>query len=876
MTDLLSSTRGPGVDSAERRPDWSWLPDAADAPTDADLARFREQAARLLADHGVSHGADDTEHGPSDWHLDPVPVIVHEHEWVTLEAALVQRAELLDAVLDDLYGPRLLLRDTLLPPELVLGHPGFLRAVHGLPAPGPRRLVLGATDLSRDPSGTWTSMLDLTQAPAGAGYAMEDRRVVARVLAGVYRQAPIQRIGPFFHALRLALADAAPAGIEEPRVVLLTAGPYSDTAFDQAYLASMLGLPMVEGSDLVVRDGRVWVQGVDGEEQVDVVLRRIDDDLCDPLELRSDSRLGVPGLVRALRAGTVGVVNPLGSSVLENAGLHAYLPRLARTVLGAELRLGSPTTFWCGEESARAHVLGRLDRLVLARTTPEHPPVLGWTLSRAEREVLADKISAHPELWVGQEPVGPVDPSLGSAQLRTFSVAHRGSYQVMRGGLARLTPAPVQPDITGTPRAVAKDVWVISSEPDSTPDAWVHGDPHTQRIPTGLSARTAENLFWMGRYAERAEGTVRMIRAAVDRWEDYHRAPRSPGGGALAVLLAALDAHEPRSWAGRGPGPAPVADRRDPAAREPGSHDPAPAPNPDLRTLLLERWRPGTVAWSVRRLAEASAAVRDQLSQDTWLPLASMERALADDDGSVTGAGSVTGTGRASARGAGTETAGLRPVLDRLLEALLAVAGIGAESMTLDTGWYFLDAGRRLERALDVVDSLDRTLTVRRTDDVDSLVVESVLLAHESILTYRRRNQSRASVATVLDLLLTDVTNPRSLAFQVARLRADLAAVPAPSEPVDQRDRLLQDVEDLLAELDTTALALASEDGRRERMADALESLRWRLRAAGDEIGRVHLAHPTPSRAFDEEWGSRATDHEAPEPGDDLQSGGTS
>lgn len=835
MTDLLSSPPLPGAEpSAGDGPDWSWLPDATSAPTDADIARYREQAARLLADHGVSHGSDDTQNGSRDWRLDPVPVVVHEQEWAALEAGLVQRAELLDAVLADLYGPQQLLRDDLLPPELVLGHPGFLRAAHGLPSPGARRLVLGATDLCRDPAGAWTVVADRTQAPTGAGYAMEDRRVVARVLAGVYRQAPIQRIGPFFHALRLALGDAAPQGVDEPRVVLLTSGPYSSTAFDQAYLASMLGLPMVEGSDLVVRDGRVWAQGVDGAEQVDVVLRRIDDDLCDPLELRADSRLGVPGLVRALRAGSVGVVNPLGTSVLESPGLLACLPQLARAVLGQDLLLGSPATYWCGEESARAHVLTRLDRLTLRPTTPNGAPVDGWLLGRAERDDLADQIRARPDLWVGQEPIGAIDPAVGSAQLRAFSVAHRGDYQVMRGGLARLMPGAAQPDAT-VPGHVAKDVWVVSSEPDTSPDSWVHGDAAPQRIPTGLSPRTAENLFWMGRYAERAEGTVRALRAAVDRWEDFHRAPGSVGGRALAVLLAALDADEPRAWLARASG------TRDP--------HPSPAATTDLRSQLLERWRPGTVAWSVRRLAEASAAVRDQLSQDTWLPLASMERALAD-------ASAEDRDRPGPARRGDPGATGMGPVLDRLLEALLAVAGISAESMVLDAGWRLLDAGRRTERALGVVDSLDRALTTRRADDVDSLVIESVLLAHESILTYRRRNQSRASVTTVLDLLLTDASNPRSLAFQLGRLREDLAAVPAAQESLDQCDRLLQDLADLLTELDTTAVALASEDGRRDRLADALESLRWRLRSVADEISRVYFAHPTPSRAFDEVWGA--------------------
>ncbi|MBB2923393.1 circularly permuted type 2 ATP-grasp protein [Cellulomonas cellasea] len=900
MTDLLSSVRAPAPDApdapgspdeagADRRPDWSWLPDAADAPTEADLARYRDATDRLLADHGVTYGgtppltadgaptAGAAEPEPRSWRLDPVPVIVDEHEWSVLERALVQRTELLDAVLQDVYGPRRLLGDGLLPPELVLAHPGYLRAVHGLRLPGPHELVLTATDVTRDASGAWTVVADRTQAPSGAGYAMEDRRVVAQVLAGVYRQASIQRIGPFFHALRLALAQVAPPGTESPRIVLLTAGPQSETAFDQAYLSSMLGLPLVEGSDLVVRDGRVWMRGLDELEPVDVVLRRVDADFCDPLELRSDSRLGVPGLVRALRAGTVSVVNPLGSSVLENPALHAYLPRLARTVLGTDLALRSPETFWCGDPVALRHVLAHLDELVLAPTYRgmRSGTVHGWTLGAAERAELAARIAADPLSWVGQEPVATAGAGTGAAAgaaagrpgsapaptaavLRTFAVARRGSYQVMSGGLARVflddadeRPAGSDAAHDAGPRAYAKDVWVLSSEPDAVRDPWLHAEQPAQRVLTGISPRTAENMFWMGRYAERAGDKVRVLRAVVDRWDDYHRSPRSAGGGALAALLAAVGADEPASWRTEGTGT-------------------------DLRALLLDRARPGSVASSVRRLAEASAAVRDQLSNDTWLPLASLDRALADERRLVAARDRLDDARQVSPRTGPAETVGMRAVLDRMLEALLAVAGIGAESMVRDLGWRFLDGGRRLERAQFLVDTLAATLTTQRSEDVDSLVLESLLIEHESVITYRRRNQAGAAVATVLDLLLLDRTNPRSLGYQLDRLREDLAGVPVPVGPAghvrspETRDRLLQDVADLLTELDTATVAAAvTEDGRRDRLAEVLDSMRWRLRAVGDEIARVHFVHPAPSRSLDDAWGAENTRAPDADDGDD-------
>ncbi|WP_448630862.1 circularly permuted type 2 ATP-grasp protein [Cellulomonas soli] len=859
MTDLLSS------------PDVSLV---RDGDGGLDLADVRVRAAQLLAERGVTYGTDpeDDQLRAQPWRLDPAPVVVDEPEWARLDVALTQRAVLLDAVLRDVYGPRRLLTDTLLPPTVVLGHPGFVRAVDGVRLPGPRELVLTATDVCRDRDGRWTVVADRTQAPSGAGYAMEDRRVVAQVLSGVYRQTSIQRLGPFFHALRHALHDVAPQGVEgEPRAVLLSPGAWSETAFDQAYLASLLGLPLVEGSDLLVREGRLWMRGIDGLEAVDVVLRRVDADWCDPLDLRVGSRLGVPGFVRAVRAGTVSVVNPLGASVLESPALHAYLPRLAREVLADDLLLGAAPTWWCGEPAGLRAVRGRLDELVLLPTDHAGGPVAGWTLGAADRAELAARVEAEPWRWVAQEPVlgdgGAAGATAQAAVLRTFAVAHDESYTVMAGGLASVVEggtAPVSAAVSHAAGAVARDVWVLArafdadegtvpDEPDDpgadTPDgtrgtggavsagaagrAGTADAPDGDRSraageamgrPSGISPRTVENLFWIGRYAERAEGQTRTLRVLVDRWDDEHRTLRTTGGRALSALLTAL-VPEPLRADGR----------------------------PDLRALVLDPRTEDSVLACVRGLSRASGAVRDQLSADVWGPLTRVERALRDERGRVP-------VGERPVDGAAL-TAGLRPVLDRSLEGLLALAGITAESQVRDVGWRFWDAGRRLERAQRIVGTLAATLVPVRAPAVERLVLEAVALAHESAITYRRRHQAGPRVDTLLALLLQDPDNPRSLAFQVDRLREDLAAVPAPRQPADQRDHLVADVAALVAELDVRVLADAvGEPGgpharTRLRLAETLESMRWRLDAVGEEVERLHFVHLAPSRAFADTWG---------------------
>lgn len=887
MTDLLSTPVRPadgsdaGVTLDDFRPDWSRVVDPGDEPTTADLARAHAEAERLLADHGVTYGADAPEGGAHPWRLDPVPVVVDEPEWTALDAALVQRAELLDAVLQDVYGARRLLTDQLLPPTTVLAHPGFLRQVDGLRMPGGRELVLTATDLVRDGSGRWCAVADRTQAPSGAAYAMEDRRVVAQVMAGTYRQASIQRLGPFFHALRQALRDAAPRESDEPRVALLSSGPASETAFDQAYLASMLGLPLVEGGDLLVREGRVWMRGLDGLERVDVLLRRVDAEWCDPLDLRAGSRLGVPGLVRAVRAGTVSLVNPLGSSVLENPALLAYLPRLARTVLDQDLLLPSAATWWCGDDTSRQHVLTNLASLVLLPTArgTDGGAILGWTLGHRERADLAARIAAEPWAWVGQEPVGPAGPvvdgspvGVGSdltsadgvgpadlgpraAVLRTFAVAHRSTYTVMAGGLARVAPQAVVSSSTG---ASAKDVWVLASsaEPAVEPADETPAETVVARIPaTGISPRTAENLYWMGRYAERAEDRARVLRVVADRWDDFHARPASAGGRALAVLLASLvpDALPAGPTTSTATAATPDAAAGTPEGRAPDTvHPVAPTP-PALRALALDPRLDGTVARSVRRMAGCAAAVRDQLSTDTFGPIARIERALRDERSRSRAPRSAS-----SAADLRAVTAGLRPALDGVLEGLLAVAGIAAEGLVRDVGWRLLDAGRRVERAQHLVESLQATLVDQRPVTVDRLVLESVLTTYESVITARRRYQGGARVPQVLELLVLDRTNPRSLAYQLARLQEDLAAVPVAGASTDQRDHLLGDVVALVDELDPAAVSVVGADGRRVRLAETLESMRWRLRSAADEIEKVHFVRPAPGQALEDLWDAPA------------------
>ncbi len=827
------------------RAGWSVLLRELDALQPADLVRAQREVARLLEDDNVTYTpspasklsiADpppDTAPMPlseaQPWRLDPLPLILDDREWSSLEAGVVQRAELLDAVLADLYGARRLLARQVLPAATVLDHDEYLRTVVGIEAMAGRGLVMTAADLGRDATGQWKVISDRTQAPSGAGFAMQNRRVVSRVLPEIYHDANLYRLTPFFSAMRLALVDAAPASVEDPRVVVLSPGTHSETAFDQAFVASLLGFPLLEGSDLTVRDGRVWMRTLGKLEQVDVILRRVDSTWMDALELRPGSRLGVTGLLECVRQGTVSVVNTVGSGVLENPALLPFLPDLCERLLGEPLRLPSVDTWWCGDETSLSHVLANLERIVVRPINRGNGrSVLGGALTARQREQLMAKLKAAPHRFVGQEvlPLSSVPTSQADALvrrnlvLRAFAVRSGASYTAMLGGLARVTDdrsGRRPPLVTDPDGGLSKDVWVVSREPvaaarvvalrgrvEDEAGLVAAGSPSVAMVPRVLS-----DLFWFGRYAERAEDLLRLIQATrtVAIETDSDLAPGRP----LPALLEAIT-HVSTAY--------------------PGFLRTGVATMPELRAMLLDRQRAGTVAQSVNALSLAAAGVRDQLSDDVWMVLAGIERALAGL--------------AADPHDQGLQ---LADAGERVLSGLLALAGIATENMVRDPGWYMLDSGRGLERALQVVALLRVTLTRARPVEVERLVFDAVLTASESILTFRRRYRGRTGVEAVVELLVTDGYNPRSVVYQLRRMLHDLRAIPNTS-PTARPVRLLDSLTEKVRVADLAALG-ETEDGRRLALDGFLAGLQEQLRLLSEAIrDQYQQVPPSPRPMF--------------------------
>lgn len=838
MPDLLDSYRPtPKVydemltDEGRVREHWANAGRVIDSLGLDELVLRHNETRRLLDDDGVTynlHGAESPIAAP--WALDPLPVLLSSQEWALIERAVVQRAQLLNLVLADLYGRRDLLRRGLLPPAVVFAHPGFLRSCDGIRLPGTQQLFNIAVDLARDADGRFTVLADHTQAPSGAGYALENRVVVSRVFSGMYRDSQVHRLAPFFRTLRTALQVIAPPAADDPRIVVLSPGSSSETAFEHAYLASHLGYSLVEAGDLTVRDARVWLRSLGRLEPIDVILRRTDAMFCDPLELRADSLLGVPGLVEASRLGSVSIVNTLGSGVLENPGILSYLPRLAAHLLGQELHFPSVQTWWCGDADGRRHVLAHFDRLVIK-------PIawgLGATslpseLSSADRDDLRRRIEARPELWVGQEHVELAStPALGAtglearrSVLRAFAVARHDSYAAMPGGLTRVSASANGSLITTQAGALSKDTWVIASEPEKLSGFWLRpGPPVTAIDPAGsMSSRAAENLFWIGRYAERAEALTRLLRMVHDRRNDFQHSPNPAGAECLQVLLGALT-RVTSTYPGF------VAD---------GAEARLAAPDEELLALVVDEDRPGTLAYAVHRLLVAAHDVRDQLSTDTWMVVGNLER-------------EILGL-RTAAHGRGTVVA---HTLGQITQSLLAFSGLAGECMVRDPGWRFMDAGRRIERGVQLAMLLRDSVTVERGTATDSLLIESALIAAESIITYRRRYRSQAHLETILDLLLLDAENPRSLAYQVDRLADDVRLLPSPDSGVrlSRSERLVLEAATALRLADSAALAAPGPDGGRPELDGLLDRIIGLLRRTAEVIDSESFVHSLPQRAM--------------------------
>jgi uncharacterized circularly permuted ATP-grasp superfamily protein/uncharacterized alpha-E superfamily protein len=805
------------------RKHWRYLINSLQTMGTETLQQRQRDTVQMLRGDGATYNVYGALDGLNQaWQLDPVPLLISSSEWAGIESGLIQRAELLNLILRDLYGPRTLVRKGLIPPQLIYADPGFLRPCVVPPSASAPGLTLCAADLVRCADGNYRVLKDHTQVPSGMGYALENRTVMSRQMPSLFRDSHPHRLAPFFRRFRESLTALAPAGHrnDDPRVVIMTPGALNETYFEHLYLSNYLDYTLIEGANLTVRDGRVWLKSVSGLEPVDVILKRVDDLYCDPLELRPDSLLGVPGLLEVIRKGHVAIANPLGAAVLESPALMAFLPRLARQLLGQELRLPSVATWWCGQPRERDYVLANLPNLVLRQINrvAGSRPVFGDQLDETELASWRERIRAQPHQYVGQEQLPPSStPTLRDGLLeprqtilRTFLTAAQESFVVMPGGLTRVGENPESRVITNQAGAISKDTWVLASEPEQIDTLLPQTQIAYHQMQETLPGVAAENLFWLARYAERAENMIRLIRTIHNRRNEILQQEDPVTQAALNVLLRGLT-HMSMTY---------------PGFTGAGAEKRLSNPLEEISDLICNKQRTGTLAANLSSCLNAAYAVRNLFSVDT-------RRVFNNIGDELAGLAQPVSNGLQSLQGA----------QDRIITALMAIAGAASESMSRDLGWHFLNLGRRIERALLLIALLRAVLASRQAPEVELLLLESVLAVGESLTLYRRRFRDRPRFDATLNLLLLDETNSRSLSYQLDAARQHLAILPGQGgRPYKQEMRLILEAGSLLNLADVEELTEVDGD-LRTRLDNLLGGLGQSLSEASIALTATYFTH---------------------------------
>ena len=797
------------------RPRWQRFAQAMPAPASGvdladDLGRRVTQVAQRIALDGVTHNVFNSDAGGGvasrPWSLELLPLLIEPAEWAQIEAGAVQRAELLERMLADLYGPQRLLHEGLLPPALLLRHPGWLRPMRGVEPPGGLRLFIVAFDIARGPDGRWWQVAQRTQGPSGLGYVLHNRLVISRQFPDAFRDLRVQHIASSYRRLLDTLEQAA-RGVsrragdgETPRVVLLTPGPYSETYFEHAYLARYLGLPLVEGGDLTVRGERLFLRTVEGLEAVHGVLRRIDDDWCDPLELRPDSALGVPGLLQAARAGTVVMANALGSAFLESPAIQGFMPGIAQRLMGEPLLLPSLPTWWCGEPAAWDDARDQLHDKLVRSTFP------GSGRTAQVRDPLAAAVADDPDAWtlqgrlrVSRAPIwgdGALAPR--PAVVRVYAIADGGGrWHVLPGGMTRVAPRE-DGSVSMQRGGTSLDTWVLTDGPvdnfSMLPQRLQVDDIVQRRRP--VSSRTGENLFWLGRYTERTEQLVRLARATLALIDaDSDASP--PVLQALSALAVSTG----------------LAPHGVPTLVQSAHHF-----ERAVMAGLADETGASSVGYNLVALERAGMALRERLSSEHWGLLRSMREAFA--------------LALECAPDELPTLSQVMPALDRLALQLAAVTGAQSDRMTRDHGWRLLTVGRLIERLNGVSVRLDAFVAAGALSSAAG--IDLLLELFDSVITFRARYQRHEDLLALADLLVFDSANPRAFAGVLRRLRTEIGKLPGQPES-------LQPLLDMLPAEGAGLTLEALRDADDATIARALQTLAGSLRNSAallaDRIG---------------------------------------
>ncbi|MCA9198604.1 MAG: circularly permuted type 2 ATP-grasp protein [Planctomycetales bacterium] len=784
-------------------------------------------AERLVHENGIAYSAFGT---PSEaarpWQLDPLPLLIREAEWQNVAAGLQQRAALLEALLADLFGPQTLLTNGVLPPDFVHLHPGFRLPYHRHKATSQNYLQCYAADLARATDGSWWVLGDRTEAPSGLGFALENRVVLSAMLPNIFRESHVQRLAPFFISLREALRSLAPKRKENPRIVMLSQGPGNRNYFEDAYLSRYLGYTLAEGADLSVRSNQVMLKTLGGLLPVEVLLRRPNSEDCDPLELNGFSQLGATGLLQAVRSRTVAVANAFGSGLAESPIVMAFLPRLCQALFGEDLKIPGVATWWCGEASSLTHVLANLGKLVIKPAFRQRggERQLVKELQELPLEQLAERIKANPRHYVGQERItrssiprwdnGNVQTAF--VALRAFAVYANGAHHVLPGGLARTFGSSESLELSLASGEGSKDTWILADKPVEHVTL-LSPHKHALQLRRGgmdLPSRVADNVFWLGRLVERAEASARLLRTVVTRLT-------SETGSSTLVEMPLLI----RALVDNG--------QIEPGFAVEGIKQQLPSFERSLPAMVQDASHPGSLRSILDEVFRVASKVRDRISIDSWRIMVRIDEAFRPPDQHC-------------------DLADLLTMINELLIDLAAFSGMVMESMTRTEVFRFLDLGRRLERAVQTVQLVNSCFV--DSGKIPGELLEAILEIGDSLMTYRARYHADLQLAPVLDLLLTDDTNPRSLAFQLEAIEQHVISLPRYECQVgySSEQRLAMTMLHTVRMADMEAISELYHLGNQEQLERILIDLDTKLPVLSNAISHRYLIHIGPSRQMND------------------------
>ena len=751
------------------KPYWQGLFDTLEAIGINELELRNQEIVKKLKENGVTYNVyGSNKESNRAWKLDPIPFLIHESEWKTIEEGLKQRARLLDLILKDLYGPQTLIKNAIIPAELVFDNSGFLLPCFDIRQKANKQLINYAVDLARGPDGKMWLLDNRTQAPSGAGYALENRIVMSKVIPELNKKTYRKRLSPYFSQLQQTVDSLGNNSNENPNVVFLTPGPGNETYFEHVYLSSYLGYTLVQGNDLLVRDGFVWLKSIDQLEKVDVIIKRLDDSWCDPLELRRDSLLGIPGLLQVIRLGNVSVVNPPGTSVLENYGFMAFMQNACKFLLKEPLLMPSVATWWCGQAKELNFVLSNLPKLIIKKTNRKQGfrSIYGRLLTIEQLAELKIQILKSPKDYVAQEEVslsttpsfinGVIEPRF--AALRAFLIADGEDYKVMQGGLTRSSAVKGKFEISNQLGGISKDTWIISDTPTEYLEKPVERKNTNNQLNNSLTSRNAENLFWLGRLCERTMALRSFLKIILNRLNENVTKHGNKQPEFLVVLLKSLT-HLTQTYpgfVGKEPKDGEVFDNE------------AIFENPIQELLLLinDPIKPGSVVYNLQSLLSTINQVSEKWNHDTRRIINLVEDSLLALKNTNTNNINYVNHG-----------------LDKLHIRLFSFYGNINETLPRDNGFYLLEAGKNVERILSLLSVFRSTFNFKKIEEEEAVLMEAILENHHLLAQYRNIYKSHLSLKAVISMIFLEKNLPYTLSYLLDTLSYYLSKLPKTNDP---------------------------------------------------------------------------------------------